>query len=60
MGLRKCAQWSMMFVDDIVPYSESREEVEEDLERWRFALERRRMKVNLSKTEYLCQRRRRE
>ncbi|KAK3538840.1 hypothetical protein QTP86_015967 [Hemibagrus guttatus] len=34
--------------------SESREQVEENLERWRFALERRGMKVSHSKTEYMC------
>ncbi|KAK3508257.1 hypothetical protein QTP70_017656, partial [Hemibagrus guttatus] len=33
-------------VDDIVICSESREQVEENLERWRFALERRGMKVS--------------
>ncbi|KAK3571331.1 hypothetical protein QTP86_007566 [Hemibagrus guttatus] len=32
---------------------ESREQVEENLERWRFALERRGMKVSGSKTEYM-------
>ncbi|KAK3535523.1 hypothetical protein QTP70_016943 [Hemibagrus guttatus] len=43
-----------MFSDDIVICSESREQVEENLERWRFALERRGMKVSRSKTEYMC------
>lgn len=31
---------------------ESREQVDESLERWRYALERREMKVSGSKTEY--------
>ncbi|KAK3543094.1 hypothetical protein QTP70_010647 [Hemibagrus guttatus] len=44
----------VMFADDIVICSESREQVEENLERWRFALERRGMKVSHSKTEYMC------
>ena len=44
----------MMFADDIVICSESKEQVERSLGRWRYALERRGMKVNRSKTEYMC------
>lgn len=53
-GIRQESPWTMMFADDIVICSESREQVEENLERWRYELERRGMKVNRSKTEYLC------
>ena len=42
------------FADDIVICEETREEVERRLESWRYALERRGMKVSRSKTEYLC------
>ncbi|KAK3530789.1 hypothetical protein QTP70_002822 [Hemibagrus guttatus] len=52
--VRQESPWTMMFADDIVICSESREQVEEYLERWRFALERRGMKVSHSKTEYMC------
>ncbi|KAK3564302.1 hypothetical protein QTP86_012382 [Hemibagrus guttatus] len=44
--VRRESPWTMMFADDIVICSESREQVEENLERWRFALERRGMKVS--------------
>ena len=43
----------MLFADDIVICKETREEVEWRLESWRYALKRG-MKVNRSKTEYLC------
>ena len=43
-----------VFADDIVIYEETREEVEQRLKCWRYALERRGMKVSRSKTEYLC------
>ncbi|KAK3557964.1 hypothetical protein QTP86_005212 [Hemibagrus guttatus] len=49
--VRQESPWTMMFADDIVICSESREQVEENLERWRFALERRGMKVH---TGVLC------
>ncbi|KAK3523360.1 hypothetical protein QTP86_029867 [Hemibagrus guttatus] len=52
--VRQESPWIMMFADDIVICSESREQVEENLERWRFVLERRGMKVSRSKTEYMC------
>ena len=52
--VRQESPWTMMFADDIVICSESREQVEENLERWRYALERRGMKVSRSKTEYMC------
>ncbi|KAK3524491.1 hypothetical protein QTP70_029270 [Hemibagrus guttatus] len=52
--VRQESLWTSLFVDDIVICCESRVQVEENLERWRFALERRRMKVSRSKTEYMC------
>ena len=52
--IREEAPWTMMFADDIVICSERKEQVEEKLESWRYALERRGMKVNRRKTEYMC------
>ncbi|KAK3565083.1 hypothetical protein QTP86_033141 [Hemibagrus guttatus] len=52
--VRQESPCTMMFADDIVICSEGREQVEENLERWRFALERRGMKVSRSQTEYMC------
>ena len=52
--IREEAPWTMMFADDIVICSESKEQVEEKLESWRYALERRGMKVNRRNTEYMC------
>ena len=44
---------SMMFAVDIVICNESREQVEEKTERWRYDLEKREMKVSRNKTEYI-------
>ena len=52
--IRQEAPWNMMFADDIVICHKTKEEVEADLERWRYALERRGMKISKSKTEYMC------
>ncbi|KAG2462952.1 YSM6 protein, partial [Polypterus senegalus] len=52
--IRQESPWTMMFADDIVICSDSREQVEETLERQRYALERRGMKVSRNKTEYMC------
>ena len=52
--VRREPPWTMLFANDIVICEETREEVERRLESWRYALERRGMKVNRSKTEYLC------
>ena len=41
--IRQESSQTMMFADDIVICSESREQVEESLERWRYTLERRGM-----------------
>ena len=46
--------WMMLFADDIVICEETREEVGLRLESWRYALEKRGMKVSRSKTKYLC------
>ncbi|KAK3515420.1 hypothetical protein QTP70_018872 [Hemibagrus guttatus] len=48
--VRQESPWAMMFADDIVICSESREQVEESLERGRFVLERRGMNVSRSVT----------
>ena len=50
--VRRESPWTMMFADDFVFCSESRARVEENLEKWKYALEQRRMKVTYSKTEY--------
>ena len=52
--VRQEAPWTMLFADDIVICSETKQQAEDNLDRWRYALERRGMKVSRSKTEYMC------
>ena len=52
--LRRQPPWMMLFADDIVICKYTREEVERRLEFWRYALERRGIKVSRSKTQYMC------
>ena len=51
--IRKDAPWDMLFADDIVLSRQNHRELEEDLEIWRNALERRGLKVSRENTEYL-------
>ena len=52
--VRREPPWTMLFADDIVICKESRKEVERRLESWKYALERRGIKVSRSNTKYLC------
>ena len=52
--VRRKPPWTILFADDIVICEETREKVGRKLECWKYALERRGMKVNRSKTKYLC------
>ena len=53
-NIRKEAPWQMMFADDVVLCAREKDVLELELEQWREALEKRRMKVLRAKTEYMC------
>ena len=52
--VRRELPWTMLFADDIVICEETKEEVERRLESWKYALQRRGMKISRSKTKCLC------
>ena len=53
-GIRKDTPWQMMFADDVVLCATDKDSLEDDLEIWREALEKRGMKISRTKTEYMC------
>ena len=45
--------WAMLFADELVFVSETVEDVEEELERWKAVIEKQGLRISRSKTEYL-------
>ena len=45
--------WAMLFADDLLLVSETVEEVEEELERWRAVIQNKGLRISRSKTQYL-------
>ncbi|XP_071703843.1 uncharacterized protein [Rutidosis leptorrhynchoides] len=52
-GIQECIPWCLIFADDIVLVSESKEELNRRLEQWRGALEGNGLQISRQKTEYL-------
>ncbi len=52
-GVKDQKPWCMLFADNMVLCSTSRDEVEQKTENWRRALEDRGLKISRKKTEYL-------
>ncbi|XP_071688299.1 uncharacterized protein [Rutidosis leptorrhynchoides] len=52
-GIQGCIPWCLIFADDIVLVSESKDELNRRLEQWRVALERNGLQISRHKTEYL-------
>ena len=52
--VRREPPWTTLFADNIVICVETKEEVERRVESWKYALERREMKLSRSRTEYMC------
>ncbi|XP_071729029.1 uncharacterized protein [Rutidosis leptorrhynchoides] len=52
-GIQECIPWCLIFADDIVLVSESKEELNRRLEQWRVALEGNGLQISRQKMEYL-------
>ena len=52
-GIRTDTPWQLMFADDVVLCATGTDSLEDDLEIWREALEKRGMKISRNKTEYM-------
>ncbi|XP_071704173.1 uncharacterized protein [Rutidosis leptorrhynchoides] len=52
-GIQECIPWCLIFADDIVLISESKEELNRRLQQWRVALESNGLQISRQKTEYL-------
>ena len=50
--VREKLPWCLLYADEIVLVAESREDLETKLERWRYTLESRGMKISRKKTEH--------
>ena len=51
--IREEVTWTMMVADDNVICSDNKQQVEDKMESWIYDFERRGMKVNRRKTEYV-------
>ncbi|XP_071727373.1 uncharacterized protein [Rutidosis leptorrhynchoides] len=52
-GIQECIPWCLIFADDIVLVSKSKDELNRRLEQWRVALESNGLQISRQKTEYL-------
>ena len=52
-GVREEPPWCLLYADDIVLLAKNRDELERKLERWRYALESRGLRISRKKTEYM-------
>ncbi|KAL0879367.1 hypothetical protein ABMA27_003133 [Loxostege sticticalis] len=51
--IQKPVPWNMLYADDVVLLSDSKQDIQENLEQWRRALESGGLRISRSKTEYM-------